>query len=212
MNLRWRVAQFFEIRWWRHYLVRRDKPDYLVWKRGYWRDFLQKSGLDIPSHASVLDAGCGPAGIFIILEKQTVYALDPLLEHYEKSLPHFRRSDYPQVRFFNKPLEDYFSDKAFDYVFCLNAINHVADLPGCFNRLAALTKSGGVLAISIDAHNRGWIKKMFRLVPADILHPHQYDLQEYRAMLVGRGFQVRKEVLIKKQAIFNYYLLVAEKI
>lgn len=211
MNLRWRVAQFFEIRWWQRYLVRRDKNGYLAWKCAYWRDFLQKSDLDIPAQSIVLDAGCGPAGIFIALEKQTVYALDPLLDHYEKSLPHFRRSDYPQVRFFNAPLENFFPDKTFGYVFCLNALNHVADLPRCLNRLTALTGPGGTLAVSIDAHNFSCLKRLFRLVPADILHPHQYDLEEYRAMLAGRGFQVRKEVLIKKQAIFNYYLLVAEK-
>jgi 2-polyprenyl-6-hydroxyphenyl methylase/3-demethylubiquinone-9 3-methyltransferase len=212
MNLRWRLAQFFEIRWWRRYLARRDKTRYLNWKRGYWRDFLQKSDLDIPAHATVLDAGCGPAGIFTALENQTVYALDPLLEHYEKSLPHFRRSDYPQVRFSNKPLEDYFPDKTFEFVFCLNALNHVADLPHCVNRLAALTAPGGTLAVSIDAHNFYWLKRLFRLVPADILHPHQFDIEEYRAMLTGRGFRVMKEVLIRKETIFNYYLLVAEKI
>jgi SAM-dependent methyltransferase len=211
MNLRWRVAQFFEIRWWRRYLARRDKTGYLAWKRGYWRDFLQKSNIVIPSHATVLDAGCGPAGVFIALEKQTVYALDPLLDHYEKSLPHFRRDDYPQVRFFNAPLEDYFPDKTFGYVLCLNALNHVADLPRCLQRLAELTEPGGTLAVSIDAHNYSWLKRLFRLVPADILHPHQYNLEEYRAMLTTRGLRVSREVLIKKEAIFNYYLLVTEK-
>ncbi|TAG67413.1 MAG: gfo/Idh/MocA family oxidoreductase [Runella slithyformis] len=45
MNLRWRVAQFFEIRWWRSYLRTKDKTRYYDWKRAYWRDFLQKSAL-----------------------------------------------------------------------------------------------------------------------------------------------------------------------
>ncbi|HRI58801.1 MAG TPA: class I SAM-dependent methyltransferase [Saprospiraceae bacterium] len=211
MNLRWHVAQFCEIRWWRRYLARRDKTVYLDWKRRYWLDFLQKSGLHLPPNTGVLDAGCGPAGIFMILHDQTVDALDPLLHRYEILLPHFRRSDYPQVRFFNQRLEDFFPDRTYDLVFCLNAINHVADLPHCLDRLAALTRPGGVLALSVDAHNFHWIKRLFRLLPADILHPHQYDLEEYRAMLTGRGFVPDKTVLMKKGSIFSYHLLVALK-
>mgnify|MGYP000653264023 CR=1 FL=1 len=59
MNPRWHIAQFFEIRWWRRYLKHRDKSGYLNWKRGYWLDFLQKSDLQLPPGARVLDAGCG---------------------------------------------------------------------------------------------------------------------------------------------------------
>ena len=211
MNPRWHIAQFFEIRWWQRYLKHRDKSAYLNWKRGYWRDFLQKSGLQVPPGARVLDAGCGPAGIFMILEEQLVDALDPLLGHYEKSLPHFRRSDYPQVRFFEAPLESFFPDDHYDFVFCLNAINHVADLPCCLDRLAALTRPGGLLALSVDAHNHALLKHLFRLAPADILHPHQHDLSEYREMLGNRGFQVTDAILIKEEAIFNYHLLLARK-
>lgn len=211
MNLRWHIAQFFEIRWWRRYLARRDKAAYLTWKRRYWEKFLQKSGLEIPAHAGVLDAGCGPAGIFSILENQTVDALDPLLHRYEKLLPHFRCSDYPSVRFINTPLEDFFPERTYGFVFCLNAINHVADIRRCFERLAALTRPGGTLAVSVDAHQYTWLKKLFRFLPADILHPHQYDLNEYGAMLTGQGFQITKTVLMKKGGIFNYYLFVTKK-
>ena len=211
MNLRWRIAQFFELRWWRRYLIRRDKAGYLAWKRRYWLDFLQKSGLAIPPNASVLDAGCGPAGIFSVLDNQPVDAIDPLLHRYEKLLPHFRRSDYPRVRFFNAPLEDFFPEKTYDFVFCFNAINHMADIGRCFERLAALTTPGGILALSVDAHNFLWLKRLFRFVPADILHPHQYDVEEYCDMLAARGFQEIHTVLIKKGTIFNYYLLLAGK-
>lgn len=207
MNLRWRIAQFFEIRWWRHYLARRDKTTYLGWKRRYWCDFLQKSGIHVPSGAEVLDAGCGPAGVFTVLDKQSVDALDSLLEGYEKHLPHFRRDDWPNVRFFNQALESFFPEKKYNFVFCLNALNHVADLPRCLDRLAALAQPGGRLAISIDAHNHVWLKRLFRLVPGDILHPHQFDVEEYRAMLRERGVLLEKTILMKKGGIFNYYLL-----
>lgn len=224
MNLRWRIAQFFEVRWWQRYLRQRDKTSYLDWKRRYWFDFLKKSGIQIPPGATVLDAGCGPAGIFTVLEQQTVDALDPLLDRYEKRLPHFRRSDYPNVRFFNQALEIFdptnesagatnsrSGTRCYDFVFCLNALNHVADLPRCLNQLVALTKPGGTLAVSIDAHNHRWLKHLFRLVPGDILHPHQFGLEEYKAMLTTRGILLEQTFLTKKGGIFNYYLLKGKK-
>ena len=211
MNLRWRIAQFFEIRWWQRYLSRRDKAGYLDWKRRYWQEFLQKAGLTIPPNASVLDAGCGPAGIFMALENQTVVALDPLLDHYEKTLSLFRQSDYPHIFFIKTALEDFSSDTMFEFVFCLNVINHVADLPRCISRLVGLTAPGGTLAVSIDAHNHTWLKRFFRFVPADILHPHQHDLEEYQSMFTARGFQLKKTILMKNGLIFNYFLLVLSK-
>lgn len=213
-NWRWRIAQFFEIRWWRRYLSNKEKTAYLDWKRAYWQRFLALAGIEPPpAEAQVLDAGCGPAGIFIVLTTQKVVALDPLLPRYERDLPHFSPADYPNVRFVAQPLENYFPESGapFDLVFCLNAINHVADLQTAFDRLAALTKPGGTLALSVDAHNFGWLKHIFRLAPGDILHPHQLDLAEYQAALTARGFRVERTVLVKKELIFSYFLLVAQR-
>ena len=211
MTFRWRIAQFFEIRWWRRYLHARDPKEYLDWKRAYWRNFLLKSGIEFDSGARILDAGCGPAGIFTILENHTVDALDPLLIEYERKLPHFKRADFPNIRFFCQPLETFSIDFQYDAVFCLNAINHVAELDVCLDRLAALTNPGSVLALSVDAHNYGWLKRLFRLFPGDVLHPQQFDLREYREMLRERGFEVEREVLVKRERVFGYWLLVGRK-
>lgn len=210
MQLRWQIAQFFEIRWWQHYLSGKEKNDYLNWKKTYWRDLLERLELQVPETARVLDAGCGPAGIFTILDHcKAVDALDPLLERYERDLPHFRRTDYPFVRFYSLPLEGFEPELPYDLVFCLNAINHVEDLSDCFDRLVACTRPGGSLILTVDAHNYGWLKRIFRAFPGDILHPHQYDLPEYEAMLTRRGFRIVRRELLKKERIFSYFALVA---
>ncbi len=209
MQLRWQIAQFFEMRWWRRYLSGKEKDAYLDWKKNYWQALLDRLGLSIPIGATVLDAGCGPAGIFTVLPANKVDALDPLLDQYEQHLPHFRKSDYPYVHFICTPLEQFKSEQPYEFVFCLNAINHVADLSLCLDRLHACTRPGGTLLLSIDTHNYGWLKRIFRLVPGDILHPHQYDLPEYQAMLLSRDFSIEQTVLLKKEWIFNYYLICA---
>ncbi len=210
-NLRWKIAQKAELKWWQRYLSKKPKADYLSWKAAYWKTFLQQIGLAMKPEECILDAGCGPAGIFMILNNQKVVALDPLLDSYEKKLEHFDKSDYKNVEFVNQSLEDYDPGKTFDKVFCLNAINHVADLDLCIDKLLQLIKPGGHLILSVDAHNFKALKPIFRMIPGDILHPHQYDLQEYQDMLTDRGITISTTVLYKKEFLFNYYILIGTK-
>lgn len=210
MNLRWRSAQFFELHWWKRYLAGRDKTEYLRWKKAYWVDFLQKSEVELPESASILDAGCGPAGIFTILgDRYETDAVDPLIDRYAAALPHFKPADYPGVQFYAQPLESFNPGKSYDAIFCLNAVNHVADLALGLDRLAALLRPGAYLFLSVDAHNTTWVRRLFRLVPFDILHPHQFNLSEYTQMLVARAFHIERTVLLRKSRIFSYYLVVA---
>ncbi|MEM6726326.1 MAG: class I SAM-dependent methyltransferase [Bacteroidota bacterium] len=81
-NWRWRLAQAAEIRWWQRYLRKKEPESYLSWKRDYWENFLEKIQCIVPSQAHILDAGCGPAGIFTIFPENQVTAIDPLLYHY----------------------------------------------------------------------------------------------------------------------------------
>ncbi len=210
-KLRWKIAQSAELRWWQRYLKRKPTADYLQWKRAYWKTFLQQIGVYLKSDEKVLDAGCGPAGIFTVLKGQQVDAVDPLLNQYDEKLDHFQKSNYPEISFFSESLEGFQTTKSYDKVFCLNAINHVADLNLCLDKLVNFTKSGGQLIVSIDAHNFQLFKHIFRLLPGDILHPHQYDLKEYQRMLEARGVEIFNTVLYKKQFLFNYYVLVGSK-
>ncbi len=211
-ELRWKVAQAAEIRWWQNYLNKKPKEDYLEWKRKYWNKLLKEIDLKLSKNEQVLDAGCGPAGIFMVMNEQKVDALDPLLDSYEAQLKHFKKGDYPLVNFHNTPLELFdCQPNKYDKVFCLNAINHVADLDLCFSKLVEITKPGGCLIVSIDAHNYTLFKHIFKLIPGDILHPHQYDLGEYQAMLKNKNCSIEKTLLYKKEFFFNYFILVARR-
>jgi 2-polyprenyl-3-methyl-5-hydroxy-6-metoxy-1,4-benzoquinol methylase len=216
MTLRWKLAQAFEIRWWQQYLKNKPTTDYSAWKSAYWFTLLQNIGLsDIlkDTNHRILDAGCGPAGIFMLFkDHKKVEALDPLLTEYETKLHHFKQSNYPNVQFYAQTLESFNKNEEYDTLFCLNAINHVADLSACFDTLVKATKSGGTLVVSIDAHNYEFLKHVFQLIPGDVLHPHQYNLKEYGEMLTNRGCIIENTVLYKKEFIFNYFILVAKKL
>lgn len=210
---RWRIAQYFEIRWWKNYFKDKDIHTYLSWKKEYWREFLKKiEGHVNPSaNSKILDAGCGPAGIFIALQDYNVTAIDPLLDQYHTSLSFFKRELYPATKFETIALESFKRSRIFDIVFCLNAINHVSDLKLAFEQLYESAEIGGTLVVSIDAHNFTFLKYVFRLQPGDILHPHQYDLKEYKKILTDLNCTILQTLLIKKEFLFNHYVLVARK-
>ena len=237
-NLRWQIAQWFELRWWQRYLSGKDKFQYYAWKKQYWNDLLTQIGEKLPYRdaGSVADVGCGPAGIFIAFEDKKVIAADPLLDTYEKTLPFFHKQDFPYTTFINQKLEDFepipkspkgnFNSQStdvlkpplgglgvekFDIVFCMNAINHVADIDLAYDRLVAATKDNGYVVVSIDAHNHSFFKNLFRLIPGDILHPHQYDLEEYADFMTKRGCKILKKQLVKKEFFFSHYVLVGRK-
>jgi 2-polyprenyl-3-methyl-5-hydroxy-6-metoxy-1,4-benzoquinol methylase len=211
-GLKWKIAQGFEIRWWRNYLKKKDPAEYAVWKRAYWQKYLSRLASHVTLNAGdrILDAGCGPAGIFMVLESYGPDAFDPLLDEYEK-LPHFKRSMYPTVGFSVDTLEGYRPEAAYDAVFCMNAINHVDDLAASYDALAAATKPGGTLVVTTDAHKSGFFKFLFRLIPGDILHPHQYDEAEYTAMLTQRGFTVVDSQKMESDFFFFRVMQVAKK-
>lgn len=210
MKWRWKVAQAAEIRWWQNYLKKRPKAEYLDWKRQYWKGFLQEMKIEVPPKARCLDAGCGPAGIFSILQQQEVVAIDPLLDQYAEKLPHFQASDYPYCQFKTAPLEQFEDSEGFDWIFCLNAINHVADLELALQQLKQLLHPGGKLLLSIDAHNYRLFKYIFRLLPGDILHPHQHDLQDYQQLVENLDLKITQHNRMNSGFFFDYYALLAQ--
>jgi 2-polyprenyl-6-hydroxyphenyl methylase/3-demethylubiquinone-9 3-methyltransferase len=211
--LQWKIAQSAELRWWKNYLKDKDPDDYKKEKLAYWKKVLAPldslvsniEGLD------VLDAGCGPAGIFMALDSARVDAVDPLLEEYHHKLKHFDKGDYPWVRFFESPLETFDLQKQYDIVFCMNVINHVADIALCYQKLSEWIRPGGRLVISIDAHTIPGLKHVFRWLPGDILHPHQFDLQDYRDFLGANQLVLQQEETLNHGLLFNHVLQIAQK-
>lgn len=209
-TLRWRLAQWLEIRWWQRYLNRKNKSDYYRKKAEYWRRTLERIGLILPPEQQILEVGCGPAGIFIILQYHEVRAIDPLFSSYQQKLQHFEPGDYPWVHFENGTIE-HAQGPARKWVFCFNAINHISDWQGGLDQLWALTTHDGTLVLSSDVHRFAWLKKVFRWLPGDALHPQQHSRQDYLSALAKKGWRIKKECILKKGLIFEYWVVLLKK-
>lgn len=205
---RWKTAQWFELRWWRNYLRGKDRAQYLSWKTNYWHEVLNQLPFKVDASCSIADLGCGPAGIFIALPN-AVTAVDPLMSAYLQN-GFLKPELYPQTKFLNSRLEDFSSRQKFDVVFCMNCINHVTDIEAAYDVLKDCLTEKGKLVMTVDAHNYNFFKHLFRLIPGDVLHPHQYDLTEYCLFLKERGLNIALADRIKKEFFFDHYLIVAE--
>lgn len=200
------MAQYLERRWWQRYLRNKSPEQYLEDKRAYWSRVLQQLDHEVKAGESALDAGCGPAGVFIHLQEQaTVTAIDPLLEYYANDLAIFNKEDYPTVNFITAPLETAdLSGEVFDTIYCFNAINHVADWNLALDQLTKMAKPGTRLLLSSDVHRHRLLQTIFRALPGDMLHPQQHLVEAYRKALTQRGWRIEKEKLLRQEAIFNY--------
>jgi len=211
-SLRWKIAQYFEKKWWKNYLGNRDPIEYDQWKRNYWLGFLDKisNWVKLSPGESYIDMGCGPAGIFMVLPGK-VTAVDPLLESYKNQLPYFNPVNFENVFFQSARVEDYIGVEQYDIVFSLNVINHVTDIKKATGTLYNYCKTGGKLVLSADAHNFTFLKTVFRFLHIDILHPHQLTLNEYKRLLENAGFEILGNKCLKKGFIFDYIVFVAQK-
>ena len=209
---RWNTAQFAERKWWQNYLKHKDVNEYLIWKKNYWQNLLDicLKHIHISPSDCILDAGCGPAGMFMLFEQHDTVAFDPLIDSYEIDLPHFTKSMYPNVRFIKSGLEEFSIEEKFNVIFCMNAINHVHDIQLSYDNLFAHAAHKGYVIITIDAHNHSFFKHLFRLIPGDVLHPHQYDLEEYKKLMTDRGCEIIATEHLKHEFFFDHYMLIGK--
>ena len=210
---RWKTAQFAERKWWQLYLKNKNVDEYLKWKKEYWLSLIAKCNhyFTIKKDDTILDAGCGPAGIFVALNENKITAFDPLIDSYEMDLRHFKKTMYENAVFVNAGLEDFKTTQKFDVLFCMNAINHVHDINKCFDNLTSWASPNAYIVVTIDAHTHRTFKNLFRLLPGDILHPHQYDLNEYQQMILTRDCTIIGTELLKHEFFFDHYMLIAKK-
>ncbi len=212
LQTRWKIAQFFELLWWKNYLSKKNIQQYLLWKQNYWHQFLThlpdavQNEINTSTRLQILDAGCGPAGIFSILNQHELTAIDPLIKKYQAEglLNH---ENFHPVQFQSLKIESLCEKEKYNMVFCLNAINHVEDLKQSITNLCCSLKPGGFIVASVDVHKNHFLQKFFSIIPGDILHPHQLSSKDYQKLFQQNGIKILDTKKIKKGNVFNYVLI-----
>lgn len=213
MQVAWVFAQFLERIWWQRYLSKRSVEGYLQWKKDYWLRFLDllEISLDELKGKRILDLGCGPAGINIVLNQSYVTGVDSLIFNYGKDLSVFEPHKHPHVQYVNQSLETYDPERPVEVVFCTNAINHVANIHTCLHRMAHSLEHRGTFVISTDVHRYSWIARVCKTIPLDWLHPQQLREGELEILLADVALMVQRKVRLRVGKVFDYWAFVGIK-
>jgi 2-polyprenyl-6-hydroxyphenyl methylase/3-demethylubiquinone-9 3-methyltransferase len=213
MSLRYHLAQSLEQLWWRRYLGKQNPEKYIDWKRNYWIQFLEKlpSELIQADNQNLADLGCGPAGVFMVLQNQKITAVDPLLSKYETTT-FFDLKNYPWVNFKNAQIENLEPKEEFDGAFCLNAINHVQNLQVALQTIEKSLKPGGWLVLSSDVHKRKWSRKLLKNVSwIDPLHPQQDHAEDYENAFQDLKLNIQSSFRHGEKFLFEYRVWILRK-
>jgi len=95
-----------------------------------------------------LDVGCSPVSVF----EQSgldMYAVDPLMEEYQK----LYKPEKPTVKYVLGHKDDgklQFHDKIFDFVFCINVIDHTPHYQSLIAEIARVLEPTGLLYFMVN--------------------------------------------------------------
>jgi SAM-dependent methyltransferase len=176
-------AQEFEAAWWRDNFARLvDNPvaysQAIMERWGFAQD--KFFGLD------VLDVGCGPTQRLSWLQgMRTLDALDPLGADYERLYPDAMRA-YDVI--YVAPVEDFVSMLygRYDFVFCINCLDHCFDLARALENLRLYLRRGGRAMLSMDCDK--WCD-------ADETHPIMLSRDGFAQAVRAAGFRIERETV-----------------
>lgn len=183
---RWQQAQAEELECWSYNQERVSDPRYMAKKREYWQQMLHRVGFQEEilhdGGQKILEVGCGPTGIFILLDAiaDNYTILDPLLDEYQKLYTH---PFYP-AHSISLPLEDLRIDKntsRFDRVFAINCVDHVRDLRLFLERLSDVSSREGTIYLAVNTHERKSTARIWRWLQwvLEPHHPYHFTKEEY---------------------------------
>lgn len=133
--------QFFEVEFWKN--LYKSRPDYKDFrfqdgqeKMKFFPDLINRKGKG-------LDLGCGLLSVFTGLSNQ-ITAVDPLMDEYRAIL------DLPDNHIKADGENLLFKDKQFDYVFCVNVIDHTPSPEKMVSEIKRVLKNKGKLYFEVN--------------------------------------------------------------
>ena len=142
--------------------------------------------ISLPERPRILEAGCGTGGNLGLLgERGLVSAFEPF---EEAATPAGDRHPSSEIRFGRLPDDLPYADATFDLVAALDVLEHCTDDAASLKALAAMTRPGGWILVTVPAHQRLWGSHDRRLH-----HQRRYGRRELRSLAAGAGLEITYE-------------------
>ena len=194
MAKNWNEAQINEREFWKTIYVERanDIKTYTpVTTEGaieFARKTLNRHKLDFHhlSERVVADIGCGPYGLILgidslseddIKAKPMLIGVDPLMDFYISEIGLLKKTQ--DIQLHNAEAESIPVDSSLcDFVFCVNAVDHVEKPVKCVEELHRITKPGGTCGVSLHIVTPLFSPFSSILKYVDANHPHHFTFNK----------------------------------
>lgn len=119
-------------------------------RNSYYQSYLFPDFFDQAdfTELTLIDVGSGPEGILHVLEAKRKIAVDPLMDLFGEIGYNVQANDVEAVAL---SAEDLWKlSCSADIVFCLNALDHMRNLPTAAKQIIELIRPGGFLILCVD--------------------------------------------------------------
>lgn len=169
---------------------------HLYMRKSSWANLIisLKGFIDFCSSTRVLDIGGGSTSVFLGLRQGKKYVVDPNLDHFFQRYPFARElPEYKDVNFISLPIEEAVFDKAFDVIFSINALDHMANLRAVVSKLDELLAPSGTLVLVVDCYADQLVARIIRFFDVDPPHPHHLVAGDIQRLFTGYGLLKRDD-------------------
>ncbi|MFQ5582529.1 MAG: class I SAM-dependent methyltransferase [Mariprofundaceae bacterium] len=141
---RWAESQKCEQQHWHGQDVLEDE---LSHAQSCYLPIMQRHAASLPKDASILEIGCGPTCISRFIEQGEKTFVDPLLEDFRRAYPgELPEGEFLPVMAENIPKPDH----CYDFILCVNTLNHVMNPELVLNEVERLLKPDGTFMLSLQ--------------------------------------------------------------
>ena len=209
---RWRIAQSAEKYYWKKARDRYAGVPASTWLplakvATMWNNTLDLGfSLNHFVDKTVVEIGCGPAGISTVLRAKLKVGLDPLVRDYQKDFNiNTEECEYVLAMGENIPIRD----GSIDVVFCVNVLDHVMDPNWVLSEADRVLDRNGILILGATIHSEvsveasalvsNWsepFKKIYRGLNEfgrrRVAHPHRFRDEDLFKTIKGHGYEIER--------------------
>lgn len=140
---------------------------------------------------TVIEVGCGPAGVVPFLKNATAIGVEPLVEEYRKLWD----LSNDNVEYICSEIESFEPDKKADVVICWNVLDHVSDIETATRKLHDMLKPDGELWLLINLKDYRGYWKIFK-GSLELAHPFKVNIVSISRHMRKHGFFWKEKTIL----------------
>ena len=189
-QLRWKMAQKYELEWWAKYSGNID------WYEYFSQEIIKEVSpfIEIKENTNILEIGSGPAGGITYINSNNKYAIDPLEDYFSTRKEWIAYRDKRTKYYSGKGENLPFKDSFFDLVILDNVLDHCENPVDVLNEINRVITLDGIIYFRQNVYNY-WgklIRSIMELFNFDKGHPFTFSKHQLENYFIANKWQIKR--------------------